>query len=316
MSWNPSLFKAILAISLCAPAFMGCLQESNANTENKPDQHDQVDNTNDGDVHQPSNSTHEELKDSIHIETITVESRRYSTNEATLDLRLVGEAPIQAIPVPDLEQFPELDPLTISVDHVGMRRYMSDESLSVILDDLYSYFHLSNIGEWDAMFAHFPSHRTADTAMLTVQKEMMDKYFHQGLRNRAGGCHIRYVSPWVEEEDQRVALLGLDLQYYLDFFENFEGNPEGMRLTLQDQYGKDAIDFYEFDQIENGDTSHIRQFEINAISSMYVLSSLDSLHCTFLPPQISRSPQLAAEMMDNETMLELLRHKEEHFDNK
>ena len=113
-----------------------------------------------------------------------------------------------------------------------------------------------------------------------------------------------------------MALLGLDLQYFLDFFENFEGNPEGMRLTLQDQYGKDAIDFYEFDQIESGDTSHIRQFEINAISSMYVLSSLDSLHRTFLPPQISKSPQLAAEMMDNETMLELLRHKGEHFDNK
>ena len=160
---------------------MGCLQESNANTENKPDQHDQADNTNDGDVHQPSNSTHVELKDSIHIETITVESRRYSTNEATLDLRLVGEAPIQAIPVPDLEQFPELDPLTISVDHVGMRRYMSDESLAVILDDLYSYFHLSNIGEWDAMFAHFPAHRTADTAMLTMQKEMMTNFSIKAL---------------------------------------------------------------------------------------------------------------------------------------
>ena len=32
-----------------------------------------------------------------------------------------------------------------------------------------------------------------------------------------------------------------------------------MRLTLQDQYGKDAIEYLEFDQIENGDTSHIRQ---------------------------------------------------------
>ena len=188
--------------------------------------------------------------------------------------------------------------------------------MEVVLEDLYTYFHLSNIGEWDAMFEHFPGHRTADTAMLTMQKEMMDKWFHKGLRNRAGGCHIRYVSPWVEEEDQRVALLGLDLNYYLDFFENFEGNPEGMRLTLQDQYGKEAIEYFEFDQIENGDTALIRQFEINANSSMYVLSSLDSLHCMFLPPQISKSPQLAAEMMDNGTMLELLRHKREHFDKK
>lgn len=230
---------------------------------------------------------------------------------------LVAEgAPEQAVAVPDLELHPELDPLKVTVDNVGLVSFMGEDSLEVVLDDLYTYFHLSNIGEWDAMFEHFPSHRTADTSMLRLQREMMDKWFHQGLRNRAGGCHIRYVSPWVNEGDQRVALLGLDLNYYLDFFENFEGNPEGMRLTLQDQYGKEAIEYFEFDQVEAGDTAHIRQFEINANSAMYVLSSLDSLHCMFLPPQISKSPALAAEMMKNETMLELLRHKREHFDKK
>ena len=118
----------------------------------------------------------------------------------------------------------------------------------------------------------------------------------------------------MDEGDQQVALLGLDLNYFLDFFENFEGNPEGMRLTLQDQYGKEAIEYFDFNQVEDGDTARIRQFEVNAESSMYVLSSKDSLHCMFLPPQISKSPQLAAEMMKQETMLELLRHKREHFD--
>ncbi|MDG1674352.1 MAG: hypothetical protein P8H88_02805 [Flavobacteriales bacterium] len=238
------------------------------------------------------------------------------SGDVNAKLMVVDGAPEQAVAVPDLEANPELDPLKVTVDNVGLASFMGEDSMEVVLEDLYTYFHLSNVGEWDAMFEHFPGHRTADTAMLTVQKEMMDKWFHKGLRNRAGGCHIRYVSPWVEEEDQRVALLGLDLNYYLDFFENFEGNPEGMRLTLQDQYGKEAIEYYEFDQIENGDTALMRQFEVNATSSMYVLSSLDSLHCMFLPPQISKSPQLAAEMMDNETMLELLRHKREHFDKK
>lgn len=236
------------------------------------------------------------------------------SGDVNAKLMLADGAPEQALAVPDLELNPQLDPLKVTVDNVGLVSFMGEDSMEVVLEDLYTYFHLSNIGEWDAMFEHFPGHRTADTAMLTLQKEMMDKWFHKGLRNRAGGCHIRYVSPWVEEEDQRVALLGLDLNYYLDFFENFEGNPEGMRLTLQDQYGKEAIEYFEFDQIENGDTARIRQFEINANSSMYVLSSLDSLHCMFLPPQISKSPQLAAEMMDNETMLQLLRHKREHFD--
>ena len=236
------------------------------------------------------------------------------SGDVNAKLMVADGAPEQVVAVPDLELNPQLDPLKVTVDNVGLVSFMGQDSMEVVLEDLYTYFHLSNIGEWDAMFEHFPGHRTADTAMLTLQKEMMDKWFHKGLRNRAGGCHIRYVSPWVEEEDQRVALLGLDLNYYLDFFENFEGNPEGMRLTLQDQYGKEAIEYFEFDQIENGDTALIRQFEINANSSMYVLSSLDSLHCMFLPPQISKSPQLAAEMMDNETMLQLLRHKREHFD--
>ena len=117
----------------------------------------------------------------------------------------------------------------------------------------------------------------------------------------------------MDEGDQQVALLGLDLNYFLDFFENFEGNPEGMRLTLQDQYGKDAIEYYDFTQVEEGDTARIRQFEVNAESSMYVLSNKDSLHCMFLPSN-QQVPQLAAEMMKQETMLELLRHKREHFD--
>ncbi|MEC7693472.1 MAG: hypothetical protein VX446_03715 [Bacteroidota bacterium] len=237
-----------------------------------------------------------------------------SSSEGSSELKVSQDAPDNVVAVPDLEVHPELDPLSITVDKVGLVNFMGDDSLAVVLDDLYTYFHLSNVGEWDAMFEHFPGHRTADTAMLTVQKEMMDKWFHNGLRNRAGGCHIRYASPWVGEGDQQVALLGLDLNYFLDFFENFEGNPEGMRLTLQDQYGKDAIEYFDFNQVEDGDTARIRQFEVNAESSMYVLSSKDSLHCMFLPPQISKSPQLAAEMMKQETMLELLRHKREHFD--
>ena len=236
------------------------------------------------------------------------------SSQTQAKLIVADGAPQQAVPVPDLEVSPELDPLKVTVDNVGLVSFMGQDSLDVVLEDLYTYFHFSNIGEWDAMFEHFPGHRTADTAMLTVQKEMMDKWFHNGLRNRAGGCHIRYVSPWMDEGDQKVALLGLDLLYYLDFFENFEGNPEGMRLTLQDQYGKEAVEYVEFDQIEDGDTTHIRQFEVNAESSMYVLSSKDSLHCMFLPPQISKSPQLAAEMMKQETMLDLLRHKRTHFD--
>ena len=66
--------------------------------------------------------------------------------------------------------------------------------------------------------------------------------------------------------------------YFLDFFENFEGNPEGMRLSLQDQYGKDALAFNEFDQLVDGDTANIRQWEVNAETIMYALWANDSTY--------------------------------------
>ena len=99
------------------------------------------------------------------------------SSQTQAKLIVADGAPQQAVPVPDLEVSPELDPLKVTVDNVGLVSFMGQDSLDVVLEDLYTYFHFSNIGEWDAMFEHFPGHRTADTAMLTVQKEMMDKWF-------------------------------------------------------------------------------------------------------------------------------------------
>ena len=50
----------------------------------------------------------------------------------------------------------------MTVDNVGLVNFMGQDSLDVVLEDLYTYFHFSNIGKWDAMFEHFPGHRTAD----------------------------------------------------------------------------------------------------------------------------------------------------------
>ena len=76
--------------------------------------------------------------------------------------------------VPDLEFHPELDPLKVTTAGDNLVTYMSEDSSDVVLGDLYDYFHFSNVGEWDAMFEHFPSHRTEDTAMVRMQREMMD----------------------------------------------------------------------------------------------------------------------------------------------
>ena len=76
--------------------------------------------------------------------------------------------------VPDLEFHPELDPLKVTTAGNNLVTFMAKDSSDVVLGDLYNYFHFSNVGEWDAMFKHFPSHRTEDTAMVRMQREMMD----------------------------------------------------------------------------------------------------------------------------------------------
>lgn len=252
---------------------------------------------------------------SVALATVGCESSSPSNAEisvaGTYEVQSLGDVP----PVPDLGKFPDLDPLKVTQDHVGLVSFMSQDSLDQVAGDMYTYFHSSNVGDWDNNFKHFPNHRNQDTAMLATMREMMEKWFHQGLRNRAGAAHIRYASPWVVEDDQRVALLGMDLTYYLDFFEHFEGNPEGMRFSLERTWGAETVTWNEFDQVEQGDSMHIRQFEVNAETSMFVLApKSDSMLFTFLPPTIQSSPALAADMMNNETMLTLLRHKREHFD--
>ena len=69
----------------------------------------------------------------------------------------IGQRRLDRPRCPDLEVHPELDPLSITVDHVGLVNFMGSDTLEVVLDDLYTYFHLSNIGEWDQMFEHFPA---------------------------------------------------------------------------------------------------------------------------------------------------------------
>ena len=47
------------------------------------------------------------------------------------------DAPDNVVAVPDLEVHPEFDPLSITVDKVGLVNFMGDDSLAVVLDDLY-----------------------------------------------------------------------------------------------------------------------------------------------------------------------------------
>ena len=72
--------------------------------------------------------------------------------DGTLRVIQSDNAGATALAVPDLEIHPELDPLKITVDHVGLVNFMNDDTLNVALEDLYAYFHLSNIGAWDQMF--------------------------------------------------------------------------------------------------------------------------------------------------------------------
>ena len=53
-----------------------------------------------------------------------------------------------------------------------------------------------------------------------------------------------------------VAIVGSDIDYYMDFLPNFEGNPEGMRFVMGDKYGRDNITYNSYNEFdENGDSS-------------------------------------------------------------
>jgi hypothetical protein len=206
------------------------------------------------------------------------------------------------------------DPLNVSFDNENLNSSISDDTLGIIKNHLYEYFHGMNTGDsldFLVHISHFPTHMFHDTAMFEQQYKSTVHWMEQGFLNRVENCKINYVSPWIIEESQRVALIGFDIDYHMDFLPHFPGNPKGMENVVNDRYGRNASKYTEeYLHYESGDSVLIRNWHTHTSTGMFVLSPLDSLHFSFLPQDFNTAP-FAHKLMDNETSLELLRLRRE-----
>jgi hypothetical protein len=214
---------------------------------------------------------------------------------------------------PGLEGFDWLeDPLEVSLNFTEATQSISDDTLKVIADHLYEYFHGMNTGDsldFLMYISHFPTHMFNDTAMFEQQYKSTAHWKEQGFLNRVENCKIDYVTPWVIEETQRVALIGFEIDYYMDFLPHFPGNPRGMENIVNDRYGRKANNYTEeYQFLESGDSALVRNWHTHTSTGMFVLCPLDSLHFSFVPQDFNTAP-FANEIMDPETSLQLLRLK-------
>jgi hypothetical protein len=210
------------------------------------------------------------------------------------------------------------DPLEVTINEKVLDSGIGRDTLDLIVKDLYSYFHTMNTGDsadWVTHLNHFPLHKYSDTATLNTQFAGTRHWKEKGFSNRMGKSEIKFVSKWIHEEDQMVAILGSDIDFYMDFLPHFEGNPDGMRFYLGDKYGSDKIklnSYNEFD--ENGDSLQIRNWHAHTYSSLFVITTYDTLHFSFLPVGFNKAT-FGANLMESNTMLSLLRQSREYDNN-
>lgn len=208
------------------------------------------------------------------------------------------------------------DPLKVGINDNLLNSKMGRDTLDGIAEDMYQYLHTMNTidsSDWIIHLSHFPMHRYSDTSKLNKQFAGLSHWKEKGFANRVGNIDIQYASDWIFEEDQMVALIGHDIDFYQDFLPNFEGNPEGMKFMLEDKYGRGNCTYNSYtDIMGNGDSLLIRNWHAHAYTNTYVLCNLDSLHFTFLPIGFQKA-EFGAQMMDSETMLTLLRDHRELF---
>jgi len=210
------------------------------------------------------------------------------------------------------------DPLEITVNEKALVSDMGRDTLDLIVKDVYTYFHTMNTGDsadWVTHLNHFPLHKYSDTATLNTQFAGISHWKEKGFSNRMGKSDIKYVSNWIHEEDQMVSIIGSDIDFYMDFLPNFEGNPDGMRFTIGDKYGNDNINYNSYNEFdENGDSLQIRNWHAHAYTSLFVITTYDSLHFSFLPVGFNKAT-FGTNLMESNTMLTLLRQSRDYENN-
>ncbi len=207
------------------------------------------------------------------------------------------------------------DPLEVTINEEQLVSGIERDTLDLIAKDMHTYFHTMNTGDsadWVTHLTHFPLHKFSDTALLNTQFKGISHWKEKGFINRMGKSDIKFVSGWIQEDDQMVAIIGSDVDFYMDFLPNFEGNPEGMRFVMGDKYGSENITYNSYNEFdENGDSLQIRNWHAHAYTNLFAISTYDTLHFSFLPVGFNKAA-FGTDLMESSTMLTLLRQSREY----
>jgi len=128
---------------------------------------------------------------------------------------------------------------------------VSEDSAKAISDALLSYFQFQNDNNWEKLLDYYPLHRMTDTnyfrgypSYREFALDFANKAKDMGVVNRTERAVIRYISPLVNDGDQKVALINLDLLHFVEFSHKYQGDPEGIKGMVEASYGKGNATYY------------------------------------------------------------------------
>lgn len=208
------------------------------------------------------------------------------------------------------------DPLKVELSE-NFTSSLSPDSVDVISNHLYNYFHYMNCGDSINMpkyFKYFPEYMLVDSAPLNAFKEATLRWKKDGLIQTIEFCEIDHISDWKKHNDTKVALVSCDIHFYQHYLPNFAGNPSGMKNFLGDMFGHDAITYTEeYRQTSKGDSVLIRNWKADSENGVFVLleKTQEGEQYKFL---IQDAVDLGGSYKENiplKTMLDLLREERE-----
>tara|TARA_B110000444_G_scaffold236438_1_gene248316 strand:+ start:133 stop:894 length:762 start_codon:yes stop_codon:yes gene_type:complete len=208
------------------------------------------------------------------------------------------------------------DPLDVSINWDKVNSGIGNDTLILVRNDLYDYFHLQQTGDSVDYFSHtkhyIPLFRN-DTTAISRDYSMSKSWREKGYINRVEVADIFYASPWIVEDSQRVAIIGYDLLMYVHFLEKFEGEPKGMESYLKQRFENSITTYHEgYELTEEGDTVLVRHFKTQVKTGMLVLSPVDSLHFNFISETAGKSSNTDV-LMGKKNLMKLLRDKHKHL---
>ena len=197
-----------------------------------------------------------------------------------------------------------IDPLEVKLSDEDLIVLMNKQDLDTVKAHLYNYFHLQQTGDSTDYVKHFdyyPSMFDGDS-MVYAYADATIKWWNMGYRNIFETIDINYVSDWVLEEDQKVAIIGFDLKFRTEFSHKYPSDPKRLIETLQRQMPKAELIYLDEEPIKS-----IVAYDTKGI---FVSTPLDRYDFTFLNEDEGRNNHMDTLML-RDTRLLLLRNKRE-----